>query len=78
MQAECWFIGLRAVISRNYCDEAPASSKKERGAQSCINSPASFMRRKQILGLSERKNRSSEVIISNAKFDFSSNSCILV
>ncbi|KAH6755947.1 hypothetical protein C2S53_007073 [Perilla frutescens var. hirtella] len=60
MQAESWFIGLRAIISRNYCNGTGNSLKKQRGAQSCINSPAAFMRRKHILGLSEKK-RTSEV-----------------
>ncbi|KAI3451356.1 hypothetical protein Pfo_008021 [Paulownia fortunei] len=61
VQAESWFIGLRAVISRNYRKGMVGSLKKQRGAQSCINSPAAFMRRKQILGLSEEKTRSSQV-----------------
>ncbi|KAL2521966.1 Regulator of chromosome condensation (RCC1) family with FYVE zinc finger domain [Forsythia ovata] len=60
-QAETWFLGLRAVTSRSYCNGLLSTLKKRRGAQSCINSPAGFMRRKQILGILEEKIRSSQV-----------------
>lgn len=83
VQAECWFIGLRAVISRNHCNGAVASLKKQRAAHSCINSPAAFMRRKQILGLSKKKKTRSSEVLNNflcllhdqflCKFDFSVN-----
>ncbi|KAL8472536.1 hypothetical protein ACS0TY_029661 [Phlomoides rotata] len=62
VQAESWFMGLRAIISRNKSNGVTADTlKKQRGAQSCINSPAAFMRRKHILGLSECKTTYSEV-----------------
>ncbi|KAI3445087.1 hypothetical protein Pfo_001752 [Paulownia fortunei] len=61
VQAESWFIGLRAVTFRNYCKGMVGSLKEQRGAQSCINCPAAFIRRKQILGLSEEKTRSSQM-----------------
>ncbi|KAL7143776.1 hypothetical protein ABFS83_08G214800 [Erythranthe nasuta] len=60
VETESWFIGLRAVISRNYGNGSV--KKLQRGTQSCINSPASFMRRKQNLVHSEEcKSRSSQV-----------------
>ncbi|CAA2980685.1 Probable E3 ubiquitin-protein ligase HERC2 [Olea europaea subsp. europaea] len=60
-QAKTWFLGLRAVTSRSYCNRLWSTLKKRRGVQSCINSPSGFMRRKQILGLLEEKIRSSQV-----------------
>lgn len=60
-QADSWFLGLEEVISRSRHCKIFSTVKTHRGAQSCINSPASFMRRKQILGLSGETNRSAQV-----------------
>nr|GMC91401.1 PH, RCC1 and FYVE domains-containing protein 1 isoform X1 [Ipomoea batatas]GMC96861.1 PH, RCC1 and FYVE domains-containing protein 1 isoform X1 [Ipomoea batatas]GME14392.1 PH, RCC1 and FYVE domains-containing protein 1 isoform X1 [Ipomoea batatas] len=61
MQAESWFLGLRAVISRSRQNRLLGTGKHRRGAQSCINSPASYIRRRQILGLPEEMARSNQV-----------------
>lgn len=60
-QADSWFLGLKAIISRTRHCKLFSTVKTHRGAQSCISSPASFMRRKQILGLSGETNRSAQV-----------------
>lgn len=52
-QADSWFIGLRALISRSTHLRLFRTSESGRSAQSCVNSPAGYMRRKQNLGLSE-------------------------
>uniref|UniRef100_A0A1J3K2Z0 Ultraviolet-B receptor UVR8 n=1 Tax=Noccaea caerulescens TaxID=107243 RepID=A0A1J3K2Z0_NOCCA len=53
-QADSWFKGLRAVITKHHNVRTSTSLlRSSRGAQSCINSPAGFMRRKQNLGLLE-------------------------
>ncbi|CAD5316404.1 unnamed protein product [Arabidopsis thaliana] len=52
-QADSWFKGLRAVITKLHNIRNSANLRTSRGAQSCINSPAGFMRRKQNLGLLE-------------------------
>ncbi|CAH2065637.1 unnamed protein product [Thlaspi arvense] len=52
-QADSWFKGLRAVITKHHNARSSASLRTSRGAQSCINSPAGFLRRKQNLGLFE-------------------------
>lgn len=62
MQAESWFLGLRAVISRSRQNRLLGTGKHRRGAQSCINSPASYIRRRQILGLPEEMARSNQVL----------------
>lgn len=51
MQAESWFLGLRAVISRSHHKRFLGNPKSRRGAQSCVSSPASYIRRRQNLGL---------------------------
>ncbi|ESQ28613.1 hypothetical protein EUTSA_v10018066mg [Eutrema salsugineum] len=52
-QADSWFKGLRAVITKHHNARSSANLRTSRGAQSCINSPAGFIRRKQNLGLLE-------------------------
>ncbi|KAK1384548.1 PH, RCC1 and FYVE domains-containing protein 1 [Heracleum sosnowskyi] len=52
-QADSWFLGLRAVISRSNRPRFFRTSESGRSAQSCVNSPAGYMRRKHNLGLSE-------------------------
>ncbi|XP_060193697.1 PH, RCC1 and FYVE domains-containing protein 1 isoform X1 [Lycium barbarum] len=61
MQAETWFVGLRAVISRTHHHRMVDPLKSKRGAHSCISSPAGYMRRKQNLGLSSKTIRPSQV-----------------
>ncbi|KAJ0246339.1 Brevis radix (BRX) domain-containing protein [Hirschfeldia incana] len=53
-QADSWFKGLRAVITKHHNSRSSVSLRTSRGAQSCINSPAGFIRRKQNLGLLEQ------------------------
>ncbi|GAV61757.1 RCC1 domain-containing protein/FYVE domain-containing protein/BRX domain-containing protein/BRX_N domain-containing protein [Cephalotus follicularis] len=53
LQADSWFVGLRAVISRCYRTRQFLALKSHRGAQSCISSPAGYIRRKHNLGLLE-------------------------
>ncbi|KAM7515922.1 hypothetical protein LguiA_005505 [Lonicera macranthoides] len=60
-QADSWFLGLRAVISRCQRPISLGTCENQRVAQSCVNSPAGFMRRKQNLGLSEEARRYSQV-----------------
>lgn len=62
MQAETWFVGLRAVISRTHHHRMVDSLKSKRGTHSCISSPAGYMRRKQNLGLSAKTIRLSQVL----------------
>ncbi|XP_043716145.1 PH, RCC1 and FYVE domains-containing protein 1-like [Telopea speciosissima] len=59
-QADSWFLGLRALISRS---NLPKSSSlwSRRGAQTCVNSPVGYSRRKQIVGLLEGSNKVSQV-----------------
>ncbi|CAN8238297.1 unnamed protein product [Cochlearia groenlandica] len=56
-QADSWFKGLRAVITKHHNARSSYANQQRktasRGAQSCINSPAGFIRRKQNLGLLE-------------------------
>ncbi|GFZ16630.1 regulator of chromosome condensation (RCC1) family with FYVE zinc finger domain-containing protein [Actinidia rufa] len=54
-QADSWCLGLRAVISRCQHSRLLGAPKNRRGAQSCINSPASYMRRKHNLEISEAR-----------------------
>nr|XP_016447123.1 PREDICTED: uncharacterized protein LOC107772149 isoform X2 [Nicotiana tabacum] len=61
MQAETWFVGLRAVISRTHHHRVVDPLKSRKGTHSCISSPAGYMRRKQNLGLSAKTIRSSQV-----------------
>ncbi|KAL3527388.1 hypothetical protein ACH5RR_012044 [Cinchona calisaya] len=60
-QADSWFLGLKSIISRSHHRKLFGTFRNQRGAQSCISSPASFMRMKQILGLSEETVKSSQV-----------------
>ncbi|KAL1215201.1 PH, RCC1 and FYVE domains-containing protein 1 [Cardamine amara subsp. amara] len=53
VQADSWFKGLRAVITKHHNIRASTNLRTSRGAQSCISSPAGFIRRKQNLGLLE-------------------------
>ncbi|XP_022998689.1 PH, RCC1 and FYVE domains-containing protein 1 [Cucurbita maxima] len=52
-QADCWILGLKSTISRNYHPRPLASLRDHRGIVSCANSPAGFVRRKYNLGLLE-------------------------
>ncbi|KAK3015391.1 hypothetical protein RJ639_006885, partial [Escallonia herrerae] len=52
-QADSWYLGLRAVISKHRIPRLFGTSDNRRGAKSCISSPAGYMRRKHILGLPE-------------------------
>ncbi|KAM3285464.1 PH, RCC1 and FYVE domains-containing protein 1 isoform X1 [Capsicum chacoense] len=61
MQADTWFVGLRAVISRTHHHRIVDPLKSKRGTHSCISSPAGYMRRKQNLGLSAKTIRPSQV-----------------
>ncbi|KAK8694503.1 hypothetical protein V6N13_072052 [Hibiscus sabdariffa] len=61
-EADAWFLGLRAAISRSHsCRSVSALRNHNRGAQSCLSSPAGFIRRKHNLGLMEEKNQFSQV-----------------
>ncbi|KAH7852865.1 hypothetical protein Vadar_030232 [Vaccinium darrowii] len=60
-QADSWCLGLKAVISRCHHSRLLGAPKHQRGAQSCINSPASYRRRKHNLGISEETAKFSEV-----------------
>ncbi|CAI9110318.1 OLC1v1010324C2 [Oldenlandia corymbosa var. corymbosa] len=60
-QADSWYLGLKAIISRNHTQRLFCSLKNQRGSQSCVSSPASFMRMKQIIGLSDGTTKSSQV-----------------
>ncbi|KAB2004271.1 hypothetical protein ES319_D11G186400v1 [Gossypium barbadense] len=61
-QADAWFVGLRAAISRSHsCRSVTALRNCSRGAQSCLSSPAGFIRRKHNLGLVEDRNQFSQV-----------------
>ncbi|KAK6256113.1 hypothetical protein SCA6_017418 [Theobroma cacao] len=60
-QADSWFVGLRAVISRCHNCRSTTTLRSRRGAQSCISSPAGFIRRKHNLGLAEDTNQFSQV-----------------
>lgn len=61
MQADTWILGLRALISK-WCDPRSIRSwRSHRDAQSCVNSPAGFMRRKCNLGLPDYATEFSQV-----------------
>ncbi|KAJ6369515.1 hypothetical protein OIU76_027863 [Salix suchowensis] len=53
--------GLRAVISRCHRSRPICVLKNHRGAQSCVNSPAGFIRRKHNLGILEDDTELSQV-----------------
>ncbi|KAG9442490.1 hypothetical protein H6P81_018344 [Aristolochia fimbriata] len=61
-QAESWFIGLTALVSRSHHNKHLLKMKHGRGSHSCVNSPASHARRKQNLGLLEDPARFSQVL----------------
>ncbi|KAK3017129.1 LOW QUALITY PROTEIN: hypothetical protein RJ639_006131 [Escallonia herrerae] len=52
-QADSWYLGLRAVLSKRRIPRLFETSDNRGGAKSCISSPAGYMRRKHILGLPE-------------------------
>ncbi|XWS30621.1 hypothetical protein CRYUN_Cryun23aG0001500 [Craigia yunnanensis] len=60
-QADSWFVGLRAVISRCENCRSITALRSCRGPQSCISSPVGFIRRKHNLGLVEDKSQFSQV-----------------
>lgn len=61
VQAECWFLGLRAAISNCHCSRTFSCLREKRGIQSCVSSPAGFIRRKHNLGLLEDATELSQV-----------------
>ncbi|KAE8654789.1 putative coatomer delta subunit [Hibiscus syriacus] len=62
-EADAWFIGLRAAISRSHsCRSVSALRNRNRASQSCLSSPAGFIRRKHNLGIMEEKNQFSQVL----------------
>ncbi|XP_050229612.1 PH, RCC1 and FYVE domains-containing protein 1 isoform X2 [Mercurialis annua] len=61
VQAVSWFTGLRALISRCHRSRPFAALKNYRSAQSCVNSPAGYMRRKHNLGILEDSKEFSQV-----------------
>ncbi|KAH0718169.1 hypothetical protein KY285_014200 [Solanum tuberosum] len=61
MQAETWFVGLRAIISRTHHHKIVDPLKSNRRAHSSISSRAGYTRRKQNLGLSAKTIRPSQV-----------------
>ncbi|XP_015579305.1 PH, RCC1 and FYVE domains-containing protein 1 isoform X1 [Ricinus communis] len=60
-QADSWFIGLRAVISRCHRSRPLTALRSHRSAQSCVNSPAGYFRRKHNLGILEDDKEFSQV-----------------
>ncbi|XVF20467.1 hypothetical protein REPUB_Repub12eG0002800 [Reevesia pubescens] len=60
-QADSWFVGLRAVISRCQNCRPITALRSCKEAQSCISSPAGFIRRKHNLGLVDDKVQFSQV-----------------
>ncbi|KAH8511471.1 hypothetical protein H0E87_008875 [Populus deltoides] len=60
-QADSWFIGLRAVIFKCHHSRPFCALKNHRVAQSCVNSPAGFIRRKHNLGILEDDTELSQV-----------------
>ncbi|XP_011043875.1 PREDICTED: uncharacterized protein LOC105139209 [Populus euphratica] len=60
-QADSWFIGLRAVMSKCHHARPFCALKNHRVAQSCVNSPAGFIRRKYNLGILEDDTEMSQV-----------------
>ncbi|XP_071695043.1 PH, RCC1 and FYVE domains-containing protein 1-like [Rutidosis leptorrhynchoides] len=55
-QTDSWFLGLKALISR-----CRYNVQFERGTQSCVNSPATFARRKYNTELSKESTKISQV-----------------
>ncbi|KAG8659812.1 hypothetical protein MANES_02G081100v8 [Manihot esculenta] len=60
-QADSWFIGLRDVISRCHRSRPFTGLTCNRGALSCVNSPAGYIRRKHNLGILENAAELSQV-----------------
>ncbi|KAJ9172918.1 hypothetical protein P3X46_016107 [Hevea brasiliensis] len=60
-QADSWFIGLRAVISRCQRHRPFTGLKSHTGALSCVNSPAGYIRRKHNLGILQDASELSQV-----------------
>ncbi|XAR73612.1 hypothetical protein NMG60_11007640 [Bertholletia excelsa] len=60
-QADSWCLGLGAIISRFHHSKSLGALQTRRGAQSCVNSPAGYMRRKHNMGLSEEAIKISQV-----------------
>ncbi|XP_057971539.1 PH, RCC1 and FYVE domains-containing protein 1 [Malania oleifera] len=60
-QADSWFVGLKAAISRCRCHRPSATLQNNRGAQTCFNSPVGYIRRKHNLGLLEDTDKYSQV-----------------
>ncbi|KAK3426462.1 hypothetical protein EUGRSUZ_F02909 [Eucalyptus grandis] len=52
-QADSWYLGLKTIISKCQHSRPFASFRSPSGVQTCVNSPAGFMRRKYNLGLLE-------------------------
>ncbi|KAF8015027.1 hypothetical protein BT93_H0730 [Corymbia citriodora subsp. variegata] len=52
-QADSWYLGLKTIISKCHHSRPYASFRSPSGVQTCVNSPAGFMRRKYNLGLLE-------------------------
>ncbi|KAI3417473.1 uncharacterized protein J3R85_014428 [Psidium guajava] len=52
-QADSWYLGLKTIISKCHHSRPFASFRSPSGVQTCVNSPAGFMRRKYNLGLLE-------------------------
>lgn len=61
MQADSWTLGLRVVISWCHQPRPFNSWSRRRGVQSCVNSPAGVIQRKNNLGLLEDANQISQV-----------------
>ncbi|OVA14280.1 FYVE zinc finger [Macleaya cordata] len=60
-QAESWCVGLRALITRSHHSRPLGALRSHRGAQSCINSPVGYTRRKRNLGIVEDPTKFSQV-----------------
>ncbi|XP_020535787.1 PH, RCC1 and FYVE domains-containing protein 1 isoform X2 [Jatropha curcas] len=60
-QADSWFIGLKAVVSRSHHSRPFTGLRNHRAAQSCVNSPAGYIRRKHNLGILEDPTDFSQV-----------------
>ncbi|KAF2290519.1 hypothetical protein GH714_014235 [Hevea brasiliensis] len=60
-QADSWYIGLRAVISRCHRSRPFTAVRSNGEAISCVNSPAGYIRRKHNLGIMEDATELSKV-----------------
>ncbi|XP_010648895.2 PH, RCC1 and FYVE domains-containing protein 1 isoform X1 [Vitis vinifera] len=60
-QADSWFLGLKAVISRCQHPRQLSTFRNCVGVQTCFNSPAGYFRRKHNLGLLEDTPKFSQV-----------------